>query len=135
MGMRTLHKHSSLVGGLAGLVALAAAPAFAETATPTVDTGDTAWLLASTALVLLMTPALAIFYGGMVRTKNALGTIMQSFFIMGLVSVQWALIGYSLSFAPDVGHFIGGLNWVGLNGVGVEPNADYAATVPHQAYM
>ena len=110
-------------------------PALAATPPIEVNTGDTAWLLASSALVLLMTPALALFYGGMVRTKNVLGTIMQSFFIMGLVSIQWALFGYSLSFAPDVGHFVGGLQWVGLAGVGGEPNADYAATVPHQAFM
>jgi ammonium transporter, Amt family len=124
----------------AGLVAAAAlpglaTPALAATPAALVDTGDTAWLLASSALVLLMTPALAIFYGGMVRTKNVLGTIMQSFFIIGLVSVQWALIGYSLSFASDVGHLVGGLEWIGLNGVGLTPNPDYAATVPHQAFM
>ena len=120
------------------------APAAQETTTaaaPTqaplkIDTGDTAWLLISTALVLAMTaPGLALFYGGMVRSKNALGTIMQSFIILCLISLQWVLWGYSLAFGPDKGHLIGGLEWLGLNGVGLEPNADYGATVPHQAFM
>jgi len=103
---------------------------------PKIDTGDTAWLLISTAMVLAMTaPGLALFYGGMVRSKNALGTIMQSFIILCLISVQWVLWGYSLAFGPDKGHLIGGLDWLGLNGVGLEPNADYGATVPHQAFM
>jgi ammonium transporter, Amt family len=103
---------------------------------PKIDTGDTAWLLVSTALVLAMTaPGLALFYGGMVREKNALGTIMQSFIILCLISIQWVLWGYSLAFGPDRGHIIGSLDWVGLNGVGLEPNADYGATVPHQAFM
>lgn len=108
-----------------------AAPAEA----PKVDTGDTSWLLISTALVMLMTPGLALFYGGMVRRKNALGTIMQSFIALGVISVLWVLYGYSLSFGPDVGHVIGNLKWAFLNGVGLEPNTDYAATVPHQAFM
>ncbi|MGA3246526.1 MAG: ammonium transporter [Bacteroidota bacterium] len=89
----------------------------------------------STALVMLMTPGLALFYGGMVRQKNVLGTLMQSFIALGIVTVQWVLIGYSLAFGPDIGHIIGGLQWVGLHGVGLEPNPDYAATVPHQAFM
>ncbi len=110
--------------------AAAAAPAEAK-----IDTGDTAWVLASTALVMIMTPGLALFYGGMVRTKNALTTIMQSFFIVGLISVQWVLWGYTLAFGPDINHIIGGLDWLGLNGVGQEPNADYAATIPHMAFM
>jgi ammonium transporter, Amt family len=84
---------------------------------------------------MLMTPGLALFYGGMVRKKNVLGTIMQSFVALGVVSIQWVLIGYSLAFGPDIGHVIGGLQWAGLNGVGLEPNPDYAATVPHQAFM
>ncbi|HWQ62299.1 MAG TPA: ammonia channel protein, partial [Negativicutes bacterium] len=114
----------------------AAAPAAAAAAEPPkIDTGDTAWVLASTALVMIMTPGLALFYGGMVRTKNALSTIMQSFFIVGLISVQWVLWGYTLAFGPDVNHIIGGLDWLGLNGVGMEPNADYAATIPHMAFM
>ena len=101
-----------------------------------IDTGDTAWLLTSSALVLLMTPGLAFFYGGLVRRKNALATIMQSFIIIGVISVQWALWGYSLAFGPDIGGgLLGSLAWWGLNGVGLTPNADYGPTVPHQAYM
>jgi len=100
-----------------------------------IDTGDTTWLLVSAALVMLMTPGLALFYGGMVRRKNVLGTIMQSFIALAIVSLQWVLLGYSLAFGPDVGHFIGSLKWVGLTGVGLEPNPDYAPTVPHQAFM
>ncbi len=100
-----------------------------------VNAGDTAWVLVAAALVLVMTPALAFFYGGMVRKKNVLGTVMQSFIIVALISVQWVLWGYSLAFGPDKGGVIGGLEWFGLNGVGLEPNADYAATIPHQAFM
>jgi len=100
-----------------------------------IDTGDTTWMLVSTALVMLMTPGLALFYGGMVRQKNVLGTIMQSFVALGVVTVQWILIGYSLSFGPDIHGMIGNLQWFGLQGVGLEPNPDYAATIPHQAFM
>jgi Amt family ammonium transporter len=100
-----------------------------------INGADTAWVLISTALVMLMTPALGLFYGGMVRGKNVLSTIMHSFFILALISVQWVLWGYSLAFGPDKGGLIGGLEWIGLNGVGLEPNADYAATIPHQAFM
>jgi Amt family ammonium transporter len=100
-----------------------------------VNTGDTAWVLASSALVMLMTPGLALFYGGMVRRKNALGTVMQSFIIIGLISVQWVLWGYTLAFGPDWHGIIGRLDWLGLSGVGLEPNAAYAPTIPHQAFM
>src|ERR671922_1122585 len=100
-----------------------------------INTGDTAWLLASAALVMLMTPALGFFYGGLVRKKNVLATIMHSFFILCLISVQWVLFGYSLAFGPSVGGIIGSLDWLGLNGVGLDPNADYAGTIPHQAFM
>ncbi len=100
-----------------------------------VDTGDTAFVLFSAALVLLMTPALALFYGGMCRSKNVLSTIMQSFFTIGLISVQWVLFGYSLAFGPDIQHFIGNLDWIGLSGVTNAPNPDYAATIPHSAFM
>jgi Amt family ammonium transporter len=113
------------------------APAAAAT-TPALkaDAGDTAWILTSAALVLLMTPGLAFFYGGLVRRKNALATIMQSFIIIGLISIEWVLWGYSMSFGPDLGGgLLGGLSWIGLNGVGLDPNPDYAATVPHQAFM
>ncbi|HEY8731976.1 MAG TPA: ammonium transporter [Candidatus Limnocylindria bacterium] len=101
-----------------------------------IDTGDTAWLLISTALVMLMTPALGFFYGGLVGKKNVLSTLTHSFFILCLISVQWVLWGYSLAFSPDTGvGLIGGLGWVALKGVGFAPNPDYAATVPHQAFM
>jgi len=100
-----------------------------------VDTGDTAWILISSALVMLMTPGLALFYGGMVRRKNVLSTIMHSFTAIALVSIQWILFGYSLSFGPDKGGLIGGLEWAGLQNVGLSPNPDYAATVPHMAFM
>jgi Amt family ammonium transporter len=117
-----------------GAAAAPAAPA--APAPPKIDSGDTAWVLMSCALVLLMTaPGLALFYGGMVRQKNALGTLMQSFVILALISVQWVLWGYTLAFGPDRGGIIGGLEWVGLRGVGQQPNPDYAATIPHQAFM
>ena len=117
----------------------AAAPAAepaAAPAAPKIDTGDTAWVLVATAMVLLMTtPGLALFYGGLVRRKNVLGTIMHSFMALVVISLTWVLWGYSLAFGPDKGHLIGGLEWFGLNGVGLEPNADYAATIPHQLFM
>ncbi len=100
-----------------------------------IDSGDTAFMLVSAALVMLMTPGLAFFYGGMVRGKNVLGTMMQSFMAVAIISVQWIVIGYSLAFGPDHGHVVGGLDWIGLRGVGMAPNPDYAATIPHQAYM
>src|SRR5437588_1017648 len=106
-----------------------------EGAMDQINTGDTAWVLASAALVMLMTPALGFFYGGLVRKKNVLSTIMHSFFIVCLISVQWVLWGYSLAFGPDKFHRIGGLEWVGLNHVGFAPNPDYAPTIPHQAFM
>ena len=100
------------------------------------NTGDTAWVLTSSALVLLMTmPGLAFFYGGLVRRKNVLSVLMQSFIILCVISLQWILYGYSLTFGPDIGGFIGNLDWVGLRGVGGTPNADYAATIPHGAFM
>jgi Amt family ammonium transporter len=101
-----------------------------------IDKGDTAWLLTSCVLVLMMTaPGLALFYAGMVRQKNALATLMQSFIVMAVISVQWVLWGYSLAFGPDRGGIIGGLEWVGLRGVGGEPFPAYAKTVPHSAFM
>ncbi|MDD5501355.1 MAG: ammonium transporter [Candidatus Omnitrophota bacterium] len=99
-----------------------------------INAGDTAWVLISSALVLLMTPGLAFFYGGMVRRKNVLSILMQCLIIMSALSVQWVLFGYSLSFAPADG-FWGGFSWLGLNGVGLEPYGDYAGTIPHQAFM
>ena len=113
-------------------VALAETP---TSAPPKVDSGDTSWILISSALVMLMTPGLALFYGGMVRSKNVLGTIMQSFIALGVITIQWVLYGYSLAFGPDIGGIIGSLKWVGLSGVGLDPFPDYAATIPHQAFM
>ncbi|MHB8110145.1 MAG: ammonium transporter [Syntrophorhabdaceae bacterium] len=98
------------------------------------DTGDVAWMIIATALVMLMTPGLAFFYGGMVGRKNVLGILMQCFTILCLISVQWVLFGYSLAFAPGKG-FWGGLEWIGLRGVGFAPYADYAPTIPHQLFM
>lgn len=99
-----------------------------------INAGDTAWLLTSAALVILMTPALGFFYGGLVRRKNVLSTLMHSWFTLALISVQWVLWGYSLAFSPDTGlGIIGGLQWFGLNGVG-QGSTPYAPTVPHLAY-
>jgi Amt family ammonium transporter len=103
---------------------------------PKVDKGDNAWMLTSSALVLMMTiPGLFLFYGGLVRSKNVLGTIMHSFIMVAVITIQWALWGYSVAFGPDVGGLFGSLAWVGLNGVGAEPNPDYAATIPHLTFM
>jgi Amt family ammonium transporter len=114
--------------------AIASAPPLASE--PRIDKGDTAWILTSSALVLMMTiPGLFLFYGGLVRSKNVLGTIMQSFVVVALISIQWVLWGYSLAFGPDIGGWIGSLAWVGLHNVGTSPNPDYAATIPHQAFM
>jgi Amt family ammonium transporter len=96
---------------------------------------DTAFVLVSAALVMLMIPGLALFYGGMVRGKNVLATLMQNFILLGVVGVQWALFGYSLAFGPDAGHLIGNLDWIGLRGVGLEPFKAYAETIPHQTFM
>lgn len=111
--------------------------AFAQGAAPAakIDSGDTAWVLGSAALVLLMTPGLALFYGGMVRSKNVLGTVMQSFIAMAVIGIQWVLWGYSLAFGPDHWGLIGDLSWFGLNHVGMKPNSDYAATIPALAFM
>jgi len=100
-----------------------------------IDPADTAWVLISAALVLLMTPSLGLFYGGMVRRKNILSTIMMSFIIVALISVQWVLYGYSLAFGPDIVGLIGSLKWLGLNGVGQATNANYAPTIPALAFM
>jgi ammonium transporter, Amt family len=114
-------------------VAVAVTPP-TDAAAPKIDTGDTSWVLISSAMVMLMTPGLAFFYGGLVRRKNYLNILMQCMIILGALSVQWVLFGYSLSFAPGTS-WIGGLQWFGLKGVGLEPYAFYSATVPHQAFM
>jgi Amt family ammonium transporter len=100
-----------------------------------VNASDTAWILISAALVMLMTPGLALFYGGMVRRKNVLSTIMMSFALLGLIAILWVLYGYSLGFGPNLGGIIGKLDWVGLRGVGQEPSSIYATSVPHLAFM
>ncbi|NQW21915.1 MAG: ammonium transporter [SAR202 cluster bacterium] len=99
------------------------------------NTGDTAWVLAASALVLLMTPGVAFFYSGLVRKKNIVSTIMYSFVSMGLVGIVWVLWGYSLAFGPDVGGFIGNLDWIGLKGVSADAPGPYSDNIPHQAFM
>jgi Amt family ammonium transporter len=103
-----------------------------------INSGDTAFMLICAALVLFMTPGLAFFYGGLVRSKNVVNTMMMSFAAMGVVAVQWVLWGYSLAFGPNdglLGSFAGGLQWLGLGGVGLGPNPDYSARIPHQLFM
>jgi Amt family ammonium transporter len=127
-----------VVGGVSVLaLGLSALPAAAQETT--VDTGDTAWILISAALVMFMTPGLAFFYGGLVRSKNVLGTIMHSFMALGIVTILWVLIGHTLAFGPDIGKiigeggWIGGLDFLGFKDVGDAPSA-LAATVPHTAF-
>ncbi len=119
------------------LAAVSTSTALAQGNAPRVDAGDTAWVLASAALVLFMTPGLALFYGGMVRSKNALATILQSFIAMAVITLQWVVLGYSLAFATDHFHFVGGLDWLGLRGVGLVPSTVslYGPTLPHLAHM
>jgi Amt family ammonium transporter len=103
-----------------------------------VNSGDTGFMIVCSALVLFMTPGLAFFYGGLVRSKNVVNTMMMSFAAMAIVAVQWVLFGYSIAFAPGSGSFapvFGGFQWLGLHGVGLLPNPDYAATIPHQQFM
>lgn len=124
--------------GMAGFMVLMGTSKLAlaaEAVAPVINTGDTAWVLLSTALVFLMTPGLAFFYGGLVRKKNMLSVLMQCFMLMCVITLQWVIFGYSLSFGPDVKGIIGNLSWAGLHGVGLEPFVDYSATVPHQAFM
>ncbi|MEQ1861135.1 MAG: ammonium transporter [Chthoniobacteraceae bacterium] len=133
--------HASRPGRCAGLaVALLLSLTFAahaqDAAAPKIDTGDNAWMLASTALVLLMTgPGLALFYGGLVRTKNVLSTMMHSFFLMSLVSLLWFVFGYSMAFGEGNAFFGNPLQYLFLDGVDGTPNADYAATIPQQTFM
>jgi len=117
----------------AGAVAVLPVPVMAASK-PVVDTGDTAFVLMSAALVLLMTPGLALFYGGMVRKKNVLSILMQCFAVMALVSVQWVILGYSLSFGTDIHSFIGSLNFLNLKGVGFDPSPVYGTTIPQLAF-
>ena len=138
--MKRSAQRKTVVVGMAGVLILLAeswgTQVWAQNTPLKVDTGDTAWLLVSSAFVLAMLmPGLALFYGGLVRTKNVLGTIMQSVMILSVVSLLWILFGYSLAFGPDKGGVIGGLEWVGLSGVGSEPHPVYGPTIPHQAFM
>jgi Amt family ammonium transporter len=131
----------SVVGGSFIILGLSAATALgdevssAPAAVATLNSGDTAWVLVGAALVMLMTPGLAFFYGGLVRRKNILSVLMQCLMILCLISIQWALLGYSLAFGPDKGGIIGGLEWIGLHHVGGAPNADYAPTIPQTTFM
>jgi ammonium transporter, Amt family len=104
---------------------------------PKIDAADTAFMMISAALVMLMTPGLGLFYGGMVRRKNVLATFQQSFIMLGVIALQWVFFGYSLAFGKDVGGLglIGGLEFVGLRGVGLDPHPTYAPTIPHQLFM
>ena len=128
--------HTSVIFALLGIAVVGFAPAMALAgeAAATIDKGDTAWIIVSTALVMLMTPGLALFYGGMVRKKNVLGTIMHSFILLCVMSVVWVLWGYSLAFGPSQGGIIGSLAWFGLNGVGQTPGP-YSDTIPHLIFM
>lgn len=120
-----------VLAGLNGLALNLAVPGLARAAElPEINTGDSAFVAICAALVFIMTPGLAMFYGGMVRRKNVLSIMMQCFTVMALVSVQWVILGYSLSFGPDISHLVGGLDWLGFNGVGLDPSTVYATTVP-----
>ena len=137
---RPAHRGFTRLGPFLALLAFLATTVAATVATaadqaPKIDTGDTAWVLTASAMVLLMTPGLAFFYGGLVRRKNILSVLMQCFVIICIVSIQWVFFGYSLSFGPDHGGLIGDLSWFGLKGVGAEPHAAYAATIPHIVFM
>src|SRR4051812_1793971 len=129
--VRTLLAIGTGIGvGFLALPAEAWAEEASAAAPAKIDGADTAFMMICAALVMLMTPGLGLFYGGMVRRKNVLATFQQSFIMLGVVALQWVVIGYSLAFGPDAyGGLVGGLNFVGLNNVGLEPNADYAATI------
>jgi Amt family ammonium transporter len=131
---RLLGRGGGIVGGLCCMALLWPYGVQAQEAA-SINAGDTAWVLVSSALVLMMTvPGLALFYGGLVRRKNVLGTLMQSFMLLAMISVQWVLWGYSVAFGPDIGGLFGSLRYLGLAGVGAEPGP-YAKTIPHLAYM
>lgn len=125
-----------LIGGLVGYAATFFAGASAGSVNlKDINTGDTAWVLISASLVMLMTPAVGFFYGGMVNSKNVVSVIKQTVLILAMISIQWVLFGYSLVFGKDMGGFIGGLNYFGLHGVGFAPNSSYAGTIPQLAFM
>ncbi|MBY0277796.1 ammonium transporter [Candidatus Binatia bacterium] len=131
--------HPALIAAAIGTTLLTlAGAAWAQDATapPTIDKGDTAWMMVATALVMSMTaPGLALFYGGLVRAKNMLSVLMQCMVCLAVISIQWILFGYTLAFGATQNGFIGGLDFLGLSGVGATPNADYAATLPHLTFM
>ncbi|MDQ0189341.1 Amt family ammonium transporter [Alicyclobacillus cycloheptanicus] len=129
------HLHRWWFAALSSLaVILAPVVTFADTTTSSpISSGDTAWVLASSALVLLMTPGLAFFYGGLVRQKNVITTMLQVVSVILIVSIQWVVVGYSIAFGPDVHHLFGNLQWVLWNGVGDAPNS-YASTIPGSAF-
>ena len=129
-----MKKLASILSMTAMFIAMMASVAFAaDDTTAAIDTGDTAWVLISAALVFIMTPGLAFFYGGMVRSKNVLSTIMHSFFIVAMISVEWVLIGYAMTFGSDIGGFIGSLDKVGLTGVGLQVMEN--GTIPELAFV
>ena len=131
------------IAGILLFLAVLTGTIFAKTETlggfyeesPLVNAADTAFVFISACLVMLMTPSLALFYGGMVRKKNVLGTMMQSFVTLGVVTFIWVAYGYSLAFGPDINHLIGSLDWALLRHVGFAPNPSYSATIPHQLFM
>jgi len=129
--MGSLRKGFLMFSLLLIIQAISAPFSLAAEAANEINKADTAWILVSTAMVMFMTPGLAIFYAGMARKKNVLSTMMQSFFILCLISIQWILVGYTLSFGPDVGGFIGSLDFLGLENVGVEAKG----TIPHLLFM
>ena len=126
--------HCSTTIFLLIVLAFAAEPAWAQEKTSAISSGDTAWVMISTALVFFMTPGLAFFYGGLVRDKNIVATLMHSIIALGVVSLVWFFVGYSIAFAPGNG-FVGGLQWSFLSGVTSQPNAQYGPTIPHNLFM
>ena len=125
-----------ILGGLVGLLSISFGGASAgEYDVSLINSGDTAWMLISAALVMLMIPAVGFFYAGMVRSKNVVSVLKHSMVIMSLVALQWVIVGYSLVFGADINGMIGDFSYFGLSGVGFAPNADYAATIPHLVFM
>lgn len=122
--------------GIVGLLSMWFIPSIAMAAsqTPPINSGDESWILASSALVLIMTPGVAFFYGGLVRKKNVITTMWQVFAVILVVSIQWVLFGYSLAFGPDFHHIIGNFSWALFNNVGAAPDSDYAGTIPNQTF-
>ena len=129
-----MENNTKLVFSIAFIIGLLACASGVSAAETQIDTGDTAWMLVSSALVLLMIPGVAFFYGGLVRGKNILNTLMMVLAVLSIISLQWVLFGYSLVFGPDIGGFIGDLTHIGLSGVGQSP-LDYAPTIPGLSFM